>query len=348
MDIRRFANTFVRRRQPWVACLALSLLLAPVLAQPPAESVRQRFQRPVSVPSPAGNPWTAAKANLGRMLFFDPRLSRDNNIACATCHDPAQGWEDGRALSIGHSGEPLGRHTPTIQNLAWQNALFWDGRTPTLESQVWVPLTLFTEMAQDLRELTEELHAIPEYVDMFEAAFPGQGISLTTISNAIASFERTVITGETPFDRWLAGDEQAVSAAAVRGFGLFTGKAGCESCHQGWNFTDGLFHDTGLPATNDPGRYMFTRNENDRNAFKTPGLRNIALRAPYMHDGSLKSLREVVEHYNGGFIVRPSLSGKMSVLALSEEEVGDLVGFLETLTSQDDIDIPRLPETAGD
>lgn len=307
------------------------------------DTARQRFQRPESVPYPDNNPYSAARAELGRQLFFDPRLSRDNDISCATCHQPALGWEDGRATAIGTDSARHRRHTPTIQNLAWAPSLLWDGRTPTLESQVWFPLTAHDEMAQDVRALGTELAAVPAYAEAFATVFPERGINLITVSAAIATFERTVVSGETAFDRWVAGDEDALTDTAKKGFALFVGKANCESCHSGWNFSDGGFHDIGLPAGEDVGRFMFTRNESDRFAFKTPGLRNIALRAPYMHDGSIATLREVLEHYNNGFTTRPSLSAEMQALHLDETDIDALLNFLEVLSSDDDIRRPTLP-----
>ncbi|MBN7798331.1 cytochrome-c peroxidase [Parahaliea mediterranea] len=342
------------------ACLAQAIAAAPCNGTPCNETpcnetepgceatsaARQRFQRPATIPHPANNPYSEARAELGRQLFFDPRLSRDNDISCATCHQPALGWEDGRATALGTDSARHRRHTPTIHNLAWAPALLWDGRTPTLESQVWFPLTAHDEMAQDVRALAEELAAVPAYAEAFAALFPGRGISLITVSAAIATFERTVVTGETAFDRWVAGDDSALDDTAKRGFALFVGKARCDSCHSGWNFSDGQFHDIGLPAGEDVGRFMFTRQESDRFAFKTPGLRNITLRAPYMHDGSIATLRQVLEHYNQGFQQRPSLSSHMQPLHLDTSEINDLLHFLEALDSDDDIVVPQLPPRA--
>lgn len=334
-------------------CLALvtglSVAAVPVAAEPAGRdtsacgaapeqcetlnTARQRFRRPDATPYPADKPYSEAMAALGRQLFFDPRLSRGNDISCASCHDPERGWEDGESTAIGSGGRVNRRHTPTLENLAWSPALLWDGRTPTLESQVWFPLTAHNEMAQDVRELTKELAAVPVYAEAFAELFPERGISLITVSEAIARFERGIVSGEAPFDRWVAGDEDAITGQAKRGFTLFVGKANCEGCHSGWNFTDGQFHDIGLPHTDDDGRFIFTRDESDRHAFKTPGLRNLSRRAPYMHNGSVATLREVLAHFNGGFVKRPSLSVKMAQIELNEAEINDLLAFLRTLDS---------------
>ncbi|WP_116364285.1 cytochrome-c peroxidase [Parahaliea mediterranea] len=296
-------------------------------------ALKAQFQRPATVPHPDNNPYSPAKFALGQRLFFDPRLSRDNDISCASCHAPATGWEDGRQRAVGSDAQIHERHSPALENLAWASALLWDGRTPTLESQVWFPLTAHDEMAQDVRELQEELQADAAYVAAFDAAYPGKGISLITVSAAIATFQREIVSPPAPFDHWVAGDETAISDEAKQGFALFTGKAGCNACHSGWRLTDDGFHDTGLPASDDSGRYRFSRDDGDRNAFKTPGLRNLARRAPYMHDGSLATLDDVLAHFNGGFTPRPSLSPKMRHPALADGELNALRAFLDTLNS---------------
>ncbi|MFV8816766.1 cytochrome-c peroxidase [Haliea sp. E17] len=323
------------------ATLALTFLLAAASGQASGSDVSPAalaaFKRPDTVPHPAGNPYSAAKAALGEKLFFDPRLSRDNDISCATCHDPARGWEDGRPTAIGADGLRNERHTPSVQNLAWSRALLWDGRTPTLESQVWFALTAHDEMAQDVGRLTAELAAIPDYAAAFAAVFPDRGISLITLSAALATYQRENLSGDTPFDRWVAGDPGAVPEDARRGFALFTGRANCTACHSGWNFTDGAFHDIGLPAGADLGRFRFSRDAADKYAFKTPGLRNITLRAPYMHDGSIATLRAVLEHFNGPFPARPSLSPALTTADLGAAEIDALLAFLQALESTPDI-----------
>ncbi len=301
------------------------------------------YQRPASIPFPEDNPYSDAKSELGKMLFFDPRLSVSNLISCATCHNPSFAWEDAQPLGSGDKMGQLGRHTPTILNLAWSEVFFWDGRADSLEEQALGPIAAAAEMAQPLDELVDELNAIEGYKTAFEAAFPGEGISEDNIAMAIATFERTVVSNLSAFDRWVRGDGQAISASAQRGFVVFNKKARCANCHSGWNFTDDSFHDIGL-ASDDPGRSEVLGGDILKHAFKTPGLRNIVERAPYMHDGSLQTLSEVVDHYDNGFVERDSLSEEMQQLGLTGDEKTDLIAFLKTLSSNDDpIDLPVLP-----
>lgn len=304
---------------------------------------RENYQRPTDIPFPEENPHSDAKAELGKMLFFDPRLSRENNLTCASCHNPSFAWEDAQPTSVGTPMSRLGRHTPTVLNLAWGELFFWDGRAESLEEQALGPIQAGGEMAQDMGELLWELQAVPGYVEIFEHVFPKEGITEENIGKAIATYERTLISAEAPFDRWVKGDEAAISDGAKRGFNLFNTKAKCVSCHEGWNFTDWGFHDIGL-GDQDEGRYEILDFDALKHAFKTPGLRNIVERAPYMHDGSLKTLEEVIDHYNDGFVNRPSLSTEMKRLGLSETEKSDLIAFLQTLSSEDPaVTLPKLP-----
>lgn len=297
-------------------------------------TIKAHYVRPTDIPTPEDNPLTEAKVSLGQALFFDPRLSGSNAISCASCHNPGFAWEDIRATSLGDSATVLGRHTPTILNMAWGELYFWDGRAESLEEQALGPIQSEVEMAQDLPSLIMELNAIPGYVNAFEEAFPGVGITEDTLAKAIASFERTVISGESPFDKWVSGDENAISDSAKKGFELFNGKARCSACHSGWNFTDWSFHDIGLESA-DIGRYGILDFDSLRHAFKTPGLRNIVERAPYMHDGSIATLEAVIDHYNDGFVKRDSLSTEMAELGLTSKEKADLLAFLKSLSSDD-------------
>lgn len=313
------------------------------LAKAEIGELQKAYDRPKSIPFPEENAYSDAKAELGRMLFFDPRLSKSNLISCASCHNPSFGWEDGQALGAGHKMGRLGRHTPTILNLAWSEIFFWDGRAESLEEQALGPIEAGAEMAQPLDELLKELAAIEGYRKAFAAAFPGEGITKDNIGKAIATFERTVVSNLSPFDRWVRGDTNAISEKAKRSFVLFNKKARCANCHSGWNFTDDSFHDIGLNS-DDPGRSKVLGIDTLKHAFKTPGLRNIVERAPYMHDGSLKTLAEVVSHYDTGFVRRDSLSDEMKPLGLSEQEKSDLVAFLNALSSADDpMPLPILP-----
>jgi cytochrome c peroxidase len=301
------------------------------------------YHRPTSIPFPEDNPYSDAKSELGKMLFFDPRLSVSNLISCATCHNPSFAWEDAQALGSGDKMGQLGRHTPTILNLAWSEVFFWDGRADSLEEQALGPIAAAAEMAQPLDELVEELGAIEGYRIAFALAFPGEGVTEENIAMAIATFERTIVSNLSAFDRWVRGDGEAISASAQRGFMVFNTKARCANCHSGWNFTDDSFHDIGL-ASEDLGRSSVLGGDILKHAFKTPGLRNIVERAPYMHDGSLRTLAQVVDHYDDGFVQRDSLSDEMQQLQLSDAEKTDLIAFLKTLSSNDDpMDLPVLP-----
>jgi cytochrome c peroxidase len=314
-----------------------------------SERMKALYARPTSVPFPADNPYSAEKASLGEMLFFDPRLSGANYISCASCHNPALSWGDGLPRGIGHGMTVLGRRTPTILNAAWADLLMWDGRKANLEEQALGPMSAPVEMNQELAKLPAKLSAIDGYRERFAAVFPGEGISVANAAKAIATYERTIVSGTAPFDRWIAGDESAISHSAKRGFMLFNTKANCSACHSGWNFTDSSFRDIGLPDE-DIGRGKILDLPSMQHAFKTPTLRDVERRAPYMHDGSVPTLLAVVEHYDHGFVERPSLSDEVKPLHLTAEEKTDLVNFMMTLTGENPpVHVPVLfagPHTA--
>jgi cytochrome c peroxidase len=238
----------------------------------------------------------------------------------------------------------LGRRSPSIINAAYGQIFMWDGRMASLEQQALGPITGDVEMALSLSELVQRLNAIPEYKPLFETAFAGQGITAETVAKAIATYERTVVSGRAPFDAWVEGDNKAISESARRGFMLFNTKANCSTCHSSWRFSDDSFHDIGLSDA-DIGRGKFLPNvPKAQHGFKTPGLREITLRGPYMHDGSLATLAAVVEHYNSGGVDRPSRSDLVKPLGLTTQEKADLVAFMRTLTSQvDATTVPVLP-----
>lgn len=305
--------------------------------------LRKGYERPTSIPFPPDNPYTIEKAALGKMLFFDARLSRDNNISCASCHNPSFGWQVPFAKAIGAGGKPLARKSPTTINHAWGGLLFWDGRAASLEDQARGPIQAPVEMDLPLPKAVQRLNAIEGYRTAFAKAFPGEGITEQTLLKAIATFERTTVSGDTPFDRWVRGDDKALSAGAQRGFALFNGKARCSACHGGWNFTDNRFHDIGL-ATTDEGRSKITGRAEDKHGFRTPGLREITARAPYMHNGSLPTLEAVVAHYASGGIDRPTRSRLMAPLNLTGDEMQDLVEFMRALSSPGvTVALPNLP-----
>jgi cytochrome c peroxidase len=303
--------------------------------------------RPDAAPAPAENLPNSARIELGQMLFFDPRLSRKANMSCASCHNPALGWSDGLPTATGFDMQKLGRATPTIINTAFNSIQMWDGRKSTLEDQALGPIEAGGEMNMPLPEMVARLKSIHGYAAKFEQAYPGQGISEVTVARAIASFERTVLSTESPFDRWRKGDESAVGAGAKRGFELFTGKANCAICHSGYNFTDNGFHNIGLKsdgASYDVGRYSQKPLKSLRGAFKTPTLRDIALTAPYMRNGAYDSLLQVVEHYDRGGDDKDNLSINIVPLKLTAAEKADLVAFMESLTGAPRmVNVPMLP-----
>jgi cytochrome c peroxidase len=303
------------------------------------------WQRPAAAPAPADNHLTVARAELGRALFFDPRLSAKGSMSCASCHNPALGWSDGLPTAVGHNMKVLGRSTPTIVNAAFNPLQMWDGRKASLEEQALGPFGA-DEQNLPLEVLEQRVQSIAGYGPMFAAAYPGEPITRTTIAKAIASFERTVLSDDAPFDQWVAGDLDALSPAARRGFDLFVGKANCAACHQGFNFTDNGFHNIGVRDSGapDPGRFAFRKVASLQGAFKTPTLRDIALTAPYMHNGCYDTLEEVIEHYVRGGDVQDHLSPNMRQLELSTQEKSDLVEFMRSLTSAPRVvSIPPLP-----
>jgi len=314
---------------------------------PSMADLKKGFVRPTEIPYAAETPYSPERESLGKALFFDPRLSGSNMISCATCHNPSFSWGDGLKVGVGHSHKALGRRSPFILNLAWSPKLMWDGRAPDLEAQALGPIESEAEMNMKLDGaggLVKKLSGIAGYKPLFEKAFPGEPITTKNVGRAIGVFERGIISGEAPFDRFIKGDESAISEPAKRGFVLFNTTAKCVACHAGWSFTDGSFHDIGVPGK-DIGRGKFVKLKSQQSAFKTPGLRNVALRGPYMHDGSESSLEKVIELYEkGGRAKRPSLSDSIKPLKLSVQDKGDLLEFLNTLTSVDEpITFPVLP-----
>ena len=322
--------------------------------------VRYGLPRPVRYGLPLGlkeppeepkdNPTTDAKIELGRLLFFDPRLSGDGTVSCATCHDPAKGWTDRAPTSTGIQGRKGTRSAPTILNAAYAPLLFWDGRATGLEEQALEPIKNPAEMGSSHAETVKRLSRIKGYAPYFKKAFGAETVDIDRAAKAIASFERTVLTGNSPYDRWQAGDDKAMSAAAVRGFAAFTSawKGGCGLCHEGVNFSDSDFHNLGVglrAPKPDLGRFAVTKYEQDHMVFKTPTLRNLADTAPYFHDGSKKTLKEVVEFYKQGGETNHWLSGRIGPIQLTPADVDDLVAFMDSLNGDKVlISAPELPK----
>ena len=298
------------------------------------------------IPIPADNRPTEETIALGRRLFYDVRLSVDNTLSCASCHNPALDFADGRRMAVGVGGQNGTRNTPTILNAAYNSLQFWDGRSAGLEDQSGGPIANPIEMAQTHEACVRKLNQDPAYRQDFEAAFGPGPVTMRKAEMAIASFERTLIAGNSAFDRYqFGGDKTALSPSAIRGLAIFTDKqrGNCSTCHTIGKdyalFTDGKFHSLGAGMNangelTDLGRYLQTRNDADRGAFRTPTLRNVAKTGPYMHDGSKKTLKEVVDFYAGGGNSNPNLDQEIKELKLSGQDRADLVAFLEALTCE--------------
>jgi len=347
-------------------------LAAPPIPNPDALPIGvSRVLWEISVPADVAP--TPQKVALGEKLFNDVRLSTNDKVSCATCHDPAKGFVDGKPLAEGVAApkEKTKRHSPTVLNAVFNATQFWDGRAATLEDQAKLPITNPIEMGQkDGQAVMTKVLAIPEYATAFKETFGREG-TFDDLAAAIAAFERTQVSSQAAFDRFVAGDENAISPAAKRGWGLFNGKARCNTCHAfsttNPTFSDQRFHNIGIAAhktdfielarravgivksgdlkqideiaiqsdLTELGRFLVTKHANDVGAFKTPGLRDIAVTAPYMHDGSLATLEAVVKHYTGGFVARPGLATHINrKLRLSGREKADLIAFLRTLSSE--------------
>lgn len=284
------------------------------------------------VKHPKDNLPTPEKIALGKQLYFDGRLSADNKVSCASCHDPAKGYSNGEQFATGVEGKKGGRNSPTVINSAYQTFQFWDGRAKSLEDQALGPIQNPIEMNLTLDAVVAKLNAIEGYKKQFQQVF-GTDVTSEGIAKAIAAYERTVLCGDAPYDRFKAGDKGALTEPAQRGMKLFFGKANCSACHSGPNFTDNAFHNIGVPG-NDAGREAISKSVGDKGAFKTPTLRDLTKSAPYMHDGSMKTLEEVMAHYNKGGTAHDQLDEEIYALKLTPEQLADLVTFLkEGLTS---------------
>lgn len=326
----------MRRRTVFVAlCVLLSSATAwGELGRPRAGATKADYARPASIPYPDDNPFSPAKDMLGRQLFFDPILSGPRTVSCSSCHLPSMSWSDGRAHAIGVTNQPMALRSPTLIDVAWITRLGWDGKFRDLESVAFTPITAAANMGLSEQELVSRLSGIPAYRKGFLDAFGTPEIDRRRIELALATYQRSIVSLDSPFDRWIAGDDEAITAAARRGFDTFNGKGECAGCHSGWTFTDGSFHDIGIARDADIGRgRYFPTSVKLKYAFKTPTLRDIARRGPFMHDGSLATLEAVVEHYDEGGIDRPSRSELIHPLHLSRQEKADLVAFLRTLNS---------------
>jgi len=312
------------------------------------------------VQHPAGNPYSKEKAELGKMLFFDPRLSGSGQMACASCHDPDLGWTDGRTIAFGNARRQLTRNTPSVLNAGQGKSFFWDGRAASLEEQARMPILNEDEMHGTGDVVVKRIAIEPEYRTRFAAVFGDDAVSMDRIAKAMATFQRTITGGRSDFDRFVSGkDRSALSDSAIRGMHLFRTSARCINCHSGPNFTDEQFHNIGLSyygrRLEDLGRYNITKDPADVGAFKTPSLRNVAQSAPYMHNG-LFDLKGVLNMYNAGMptLTRrgpqnadplfPTKSPLVQPLNLSDQDLADLAAFLESLSEpRQRIRAPDLP-----
>ncbi len=285
---------------------------------------------------PEDNPLTKEKIELGRLLFFDKRMSQNNTISCSTCHVPALAFTDGQPVSAGIHRQQGGRSAPTSINRGFSKAQFWDGRAATLEEQSVGPLTNPIEHGfPDNDDVVVRINEIQGYKNLFSKAFRTNAITIQHVGKAIASFQRTLISGNSPFDQFdYDGEEKAISEAAKRGKKLFFGKARCNLCHFGTNFSDEKFHNVGIGWEGevvDVGRYHVTHDQKDIGTFKTPTLREISKTAPYMHDGRFVTLKQVIDHYNQGGVKNPFLDNQIIPLDLTESEKQDLIEMLRAL-----------------
>lgn len=305
----------------------------------------KQYRRPRTIPFPKDDLFTPAKFSLGRTLFFDPILSGAKVRSCASCHNPGLSWADGQPRAIGEDQKPLPLRTPTLLNVAWTPKLGWDGHFSDLESVAIGPITAGDNMDLPADTMVARLTAIPGYVAAFHKAFGAGDITPRKIEMALATFERTIVSKPAPFDRWINGDERAISPAAKHGFDIFNSKANCAACHSGWAFTDASFHDVGVARHGDLGRgSLFPTSQALQYAFKTPTLRDVARRGPYMHNGSLPTLQTVIDLYDRGGIDRPSRAPEIHPLGLTDSEKADLVAFLDTLSSApESVTLPTLP-----
>ncbi|MGM0554176.1 MAG: cytochrome-c peroxidase [Pseudomonadota bacterium] len=321
------------------ACTALALgVTAPVLADGDYAQYRDVFEPlPALPPIPADNSMTNEKIELGKMLFFEPRISGSGVISCATCHNPALGWSDRIPRAVGHDGQVGERNTPTVLNSGFFGAQFWDGREDDLEGQALGPIEADIEMAMALDDAIARLEEFNEYQEKFAAAYPDDDgdnvINADNVAQALATFQRTLNTPNSPLDRWLAGDEGAMTAQQKRGMALFADN-GCVACHRGPALTDSEFHRIQVPGSEDEGRFLVTGDEGDRFAFKTPTLRNVALTYPYFNNGATETLAEAIQ----------VMGREMLGQEFSDEEIADLEAFMHALTGEmPQFEVPALP-----
>ena len=358
MNEKRKLHTTVQKALLLTA-MAVNLTVTPLLAAADGEVFEaghkslKVWQLPEMPTSPDDNKYSEQRAALGKQLFFDPRLSGTGQVTCGSCHFPERGWADGLPTAVRFQGKVLTVAAPTIVNTGYNSIYMWDGRMPTLEKQAFAgqgkPADINAGSTVEPEVVVANLNKVSSYVKAFEKAYPGEGLTRETIAKALAAFERTIISRDSAFDRWVNGDKNAMTAQQVNGFKTFVGKAQCVNCHQAPNFTDNGFHNIGLKSfgeeNHDQGRFKQRKLKLMDGAFKTPTLRDISLTAPYFHDGSAPTLTAVVEHYAQGGVVKTNLSPTLPQgLNLTEQDKSDIVAFLGALTTQHPVFVyPVLP-----
>lgn len=308
------------------------MALAPAQSKPPVP--------PLGLPPliwPLADPYSPAKVELGRVLFFDGRLSSNNMVSCAFCHVPSHAFSGPTPFSFGVDGQPTGRHTPTLINRDFAKSEFWDGRSPDAESQAVIPVTNPHEMGMTADAVVTKLSQIRGYAPLFQAAFGDPQITFARIAQALATFQRTIVSGNSAYDRYAAGEKPALSKEAKAGFDFFNGKGECAECHNGPNFTDEKFANLGIGMAAphpDPGREVVTKKKSDFGKFKVPTLRDLAHRGPYMHDGSLKTLGDVLDFYARGGLPNPHVDDRLFKFYMDDRTKRDLLAFLDSLNGE--------------
>lgn len=323
-----------------IGFIVLTCMTAAVQAQD------DMFKPPLGLPAlpvPADNPMTIEKVELGKMLYFDKRLSKDGSVSCATCHMPDYAYAEPRATSTGIKEQVGDMNSPTVINSSYQTSMFWDGRMKSLEEQAAGPMENPIEMGHDIADIAKDLNKIPEYKKLFEDAF-GAPASKETMTKAIASFERTILSGNSPYDKYMNGDKSAMTDEQVKGMKLFRGKALCATCHTPPLFTNGNFVNTGIGKQGD-GRMAVTGDEGDKGAYRVAALREVENTGPYFHDGSVESLEEAVKLMAEGGVDNPNRHPILGMARkLSDEELAQLVAFMKALSGEYPIvEEPELP-----